>query len=79
MGKRGTPEGEGRAGGGGGEGSKTDRARRTDTESRQEEAEIIIQEISSFTPLHPKQAIFAMRTKFSGLPRSLPRYQLSKD
>lgn len=39
---------------------------------------MIIQEISSFTPPHPEQAIFAMLTKFSGLPPSLPRHQVSK-
>lgn len=60
------------------EDGKTDRARSTETESRQEEAEIIIQEVSSFTPPHPDQAIFAMRTKFSGLPPSFFRYQVSK-
>lgn len=69
-----------REGGGGRrkEGGKTDGGRSTETESRQEEAEIIIQEISSFTPPHPEQAMLAVRTKFSGLPCSLPRYQVSK-
>ena len=44
------------------EDGKTDSARPTETGSRQEEAEMIIQEISSFTSLHPEWVIFAMRT-----------------
>lgn len=56
----------------------TDRATSIETESRQEEAEIIIQDISSFTAPHPTHALFAMRTKVSGLPHFLPRYQVSK-
>lgn len=54
----------------------TDRPTSAETESRQEEAEII-QDIS-FTAPHPTHSLFAMRTKVSGLPHFLPMYQVIK-
>lgn len=54
----------------------TDRATSTQTENRQEEAEIIIQDISSFIAPHPTHSLFAMRTMVSELPRFLPIYHV---
>lgn len=55
----------------------TDRATSTETENRQEEAEIIIQNISSFIGPYPTHSLFATRTEISGLPHFLPIYQVS--